>query len=134
MLKVLPYEENAFPQRRGLECVEIYLPKKLRLLSELYAFLRAKTTETVGDIVLDGFSMYEVDGVFRGKEQLWEERSLVIRILFPCSDDPHVVQSKIVDLGREIAAKVAMKEEEIWICQYRQKLSVFRPKPRRNKR
>src|SRR5260370_16893784 len=73
------------PEVNQLDCVEVYLPKRLKHLSELYAYLRAKVTDRLGAIVLDGFSIYEVDGVFHGEEKLWEERSLAIPILSPRS-------------------------------------------------
>ena len=111
-----------------IDCVEIYLPKSLKHLSELYSYLRAKVTERLGDIVLNGFSIFEADGVFWG-QKLWEERSLVIRILFirPADAPALSVQAKIRTLGRAIASKVATSEEEIWICHYPQTVAVFRP-------
>jgi hypothetical protein len=48
--------------------------------SQLYQMLLDKTRNRLGSVVLDGFSIYEVDGVFHG-ETLWEQRTLVIRIL-----------------------------------------------------
>ena len=68
-------------ERKQIDCVEIYLPKSIEFLSELYLFLREKVQHRLGQIVLDGFSTYEVDGVFQG-EKLWEQRTLVIRLLF----------------------------------------------------
>jgi hypothetical protein len=94
-------------------------------LSELYRFLREKVTNRFGNIVFDGFSIYEVDGVFRG-ETLWEQRALVIRLLFGRPPVPGgSVETKITSLGREIASTVAVKEEEIWICHYPQSLRIF---------
>jgi hypothetical protein len=113
-----------------LDCVEIYMPKRLQHLAELYAFLRALITDRLEAIVLDGFSVYEVDGVFQGREKLWEERSLVIRILSPrpARTPKALVQGKMKDLGRGIATRVAPNEEEIWICHYPQTVLVFRPR------
>jgi hypothetical protein len=113
---------------RPFRCVEIYLPKRLKHLSELYAFLRNKVTQRLADLVLDGLSIYEVDGVFRGSRQIWEERTLVIRILLPpLAEQPLVVlEGRIQDLGRELCL-VAGDEEEIWICSYPQNVSVFKP-------
>lgn len=124
-------ELRAFEQppgdRKRIDCVEIYLPKSILFLSELYRLLREKVTNRLGDVVLDGFSVYEVDGVFRG-DRLWEQRTLVIRLLFiRAADNPALlVDARISDLGREIAARVAFEEEQIWICQYPQNLTVFR--------
>jgi hypothetical protein len=77
---------------RQFQCVEIYLPKRLKHLSELYDFLRSKVAQRLGALVLDGLSIYEVDGVFRGAQQLWEERTLIIRILLqPSVEQPPIV-------------------------------------------
>jgi hypothetical protein len=113
---------------RQFQCVEIYLPKRLKHLSELYDFLRNKVAQRLGALVLDGLSIYEVDGVFRGASQIWEERTLVIRILLPPSaEQPLVVlQGRINDLGRELCV-VAGDEEEIWIGNYPQTVTVFKP-------
>ena len=110
-----------------VDCVEIYMPKSIELLSELYHFLREKVTNRFGELVLDGFSVYEVDGLFRG-EQLWEQRTLVIRLMFlrPPGRNASSVEMRVTVLGREIAASVAKNEEEIWICHYPQHLRVFR--------
>jgi hypothetical protein len=113
--------------QRQIDCVEIYLPKSIEFLSELYQFLRGRVTNRLSNpLALDGFSIYEVDGVFRG-ERLWEQRTLVIRLLFirPAGSPVVSVGARIADLGRQIATKVATGEEEIWICHYPQTLTVF---------
>jgi hypothetical protein len=80
----------------------------------------------LGSVVLDGFSVYEVDGVFHG-ETLWEQRILVIRILFvrKVETPPDLLEFWIFELGREIATRVAIREEQIWICHYPQSLRIF---------
>jgi hypothetical protein len=92
----------------------------------LYKLLRDKVRDRLAPIALDGFSIYEVDGVFRGEEE-WEQRTLVIRLLLirPQVGFVASVSELISNLGREIATKVAVKEEQIWICQYPQTLTVF---------
>src|SRR5690349_18628705 len=112
MGRLLPIYETADDCSRQFECVEIYLPKRLKHLSELYGFLRSKIEQRVGAIVIDGLSVYEVDGVFRGAKQLWEERTLVIRIMLPPSvEQPkRVLEGRIHDLGRELCV-VAGDEE-----------------------
>jgi hypothetical protein len=120
---LLPFE------RRQLDCVEIYLPKNLKHLSELYSFLRDCVAERRGGVGLEGFSIYEVDGVFRGtNNRVWDERTLVIRILFlrPAETPILSLRGKISGLGREIS-RIASAEEEIWICDYTQGVSIFRP-------
>jgi len=125
LLAIYEQEEEANQQ---FQCVEIYLPKRLKHLSELYDFLRNKVAQRLGALTLDGLSIYEVDGVFRGLKQLWEERTLVIRILLPPAAErpPIVLQGRIHDLGRELCV-IAGDEEEIWISNYPQTVSVFKP-------
>src|SRR5271157_684064 len=84
------------------------------------------TTNRLGSVVLDGFSIYEVDWVFHG-ERLWEQRTLVIRILLVRKADMplDLLDVTVLELGREIATKVAVREEQIWICHYAQNLRVF---------
>ena len=122
----LKLTELPLRQRKQLDCVETYLPKSIEFLSELYKFLRERIRNRLAPIVLDGFSIYEVDGVFRG-EQEWEQRTLVIRLLLIRQQGSWVppLSELIWDLGREIATKVALKEEQIWICHYPQTLTVF---------
>ena len=123
----LPWTELARAERKQIDCVEIYLPKSIGFLSELYQLLREMVTNRFGQMVLDGFSIYEVDGVFRGEQQLWDQRTLVIRLLLiRISERPApLAETTINDLGWEIATRVAPKEEEIWICHFLQNLLVF---------
>jgi hypothetical protein len=116
-------------ERKQLDCVEIYLPKDLKHLSELYSLLRDSVGEGRRGIALEGFSIYEVDGVFRGaNNRVWDERTLVIRILLIRSAELPVLslRGKIADFGTEIC-RIAAAEEEIWICDYTQGVSIFRP-------
>jgi hypothetical protein len=117
---------------RNLECVEIYVPKKLEHLSELHNFLRSKLADRsegrLRSVPIDGFSMYEVDGAFLS-DRIYEERTLVIRILFmrASDDDEESIRTKITSLGREIATTVALTEQELWVCHYPQGVVIFRP-------
>jgi hypothetical protein len=123
----LHFHQPDLQSRKQIDCVEIYVPKSLEILSELYQMLRNRITNRLGSgVTLDGFSIYEVDGVFYG-EKLWEQRTLVIRILFirKASTPTDLLETSVVELGREIAAKVAVSEEQIWICHYAQTLRVF---------
>ena len=119
--------EEGPPQTSQYDCVEIYLPKRLKHLSEIYRFLRERVASRLTDVVLKGFSIYEVDGVFSG-EAMWEERTLVIRILFPRpANYPQLtVQAAVNELGRDIVRSVARDEEAVWICYYEQIVTVFR--------
>ena len=122
----MPFQQPHLYDRKYIDCVEIYLPKSIAFLSELYQMLRDKTTNRLGSIVLDGFSIYEVDGVFHG-EVLWEQRTLVVRILFvrKMGMPADLLEGIIFELGRDIATKVAVHEEQIWICHYAQNLHIF---------
>lgn len=128
MARKLKEKEQRAPETNRFDCVEIYLPKRLKHLSELYRFLRDRLTERPTEVALKGFSIYEVDGVFSG-EVLWEERTLVIRILFPrhAQQPRFAVQAAVNELGREIIQTVAPDEEEVWICRYEQIVTTFRP-------
>lgn len=122
----LKMKERSPREKKRLDCVEIYLPKTIEFLSELYRFLRDKVKNRLDQVVLDGFSVYEVDGVFRG-EKLWEQRTLVIRLLMVRNAEKpaSLVEAIVRDLGTDIVAKVAPQEEEVWICHYPQTVSVF---------
>lgn len=114
------------------ECVEIYVPKKLEHLAQLYRYLQEKLLDRkrgrAQTVVIDGFSLYEVDGAFYGHE-IYQERTIVIRILFDRSDaQEQTIEEKIRLLGSEVAASVAIAEEELWICHYPQGVAIFRPR------
>jgi hypothetical protein len=124
---VLTMFESPLAEKRRLDCVEVYLPKRIGFLSKLYRFLRQAVKYRLGGIALDGFSIFEADGVFRG-ERLWEERTLVIQILFvrPVDASEAFLETKINDLGRELAHRIAPNEEQIWICYFPKSVLVFR--------
>lgn len=128
MGRKLKEREQRAPESGQYDCVEIYLPKRLKHLSEIYRFLRERLTSRPTGVALRGFSIYEVDGAFAG-ETLWEERTLVIRVLFPrpAHHPQFAVQAAVNELGREIVQTVAPDEEEVWICYYEQIVTTFRP-------
>jgi hypothetical protein len=79
MAAVLPGPEEG----EILDYIELYLPKKLAHLSELYRYLRRRVGKEQTSLLFNGFSAYEVDGAFVGKrKRIWEERTLIVRILF----------------------------------------------------
>jgi hypothetical protein len=112
------------------ECVEVYVPKKLEHLSEFYRYLRRKLTtapdEEASGARISGYSVYEVDGAFRGTE-LFDERTLVIRILLPrtANDAEAAIRCRVETLGREVAGVVSLTEEELWICHYPLSLQIL---------
>ena len=115
---------------RRFECVEIYVPKKLEHLSELYNYLRKKLADRKAgieqEVPIDGFSLYEVDGAFYGTE-VYQERTVVVRILMSQGEDESEMQRKINSLGREVAETVAIAEEELWIAHYPQGILILKP-------
>jgi hypothetical protein len=122
----LGQKETLAGERKQIDCVEIYLPKSIEFLSELYHLLREKVANHLGFTKLEGFSIYETDGVFQG-EKLWEQRTLVIRVLFIRPNSTSEWVTRLVSrLGQEIATTVAVNEEEIWICHYPLTLTIFR--------
>ena len=125
------HQHDVSIERRAIECVEVYVPKKLESLSELYRYLREKMVQResgAGSVQIDGFSLYEVDGAFYG-DRIYQERTLVIRLLFlnASSVEGKELEQQVSTIGREIATTVALKEEEIWICHYPQRMVIFRP-------
>jgi len=126
----LTFVDKGAEESKGIDCVEIYLPKKLAHLSELFNFLKESVTNRTDLLRLEGFSIYEVDGFFRGSAGIpWEERSLVIRLLLPrlAGTDENQLASRIREFGRIIADKIAAAEEEVWICNFAQNVTIFRP-------
>jgi hypothetical protein len=55
----LPIFDPGPGEKKALDCVEIYLPKRLRFLSRLYRFLRRSVKYRTGQITLDGFTVFE---------------------------------------------------------------------------
>jgi hypothetical protein len=108
------------------------VPKKLEHLSELYNYLRQKLAERKAGVEqavpIGGFSLYEVDGAFFGSE-IYQERTVVIRILLQraAAEDDHSIRHKIETLGSEIAATVAVAEEELWVGHYTQEIIAIQP-------
>jgi len=135
MNKVTSGDGHVAIERRTIECVEIYVPKNVENLSELYRYLRDKmmgrSKAVPGTAMIDGFSLYEVDGAFYG-DQIYEERTLVIRLLLLNADDVAATEldAQVGTIGREIATAVAGNEQELWICRCPQQMMIFRPMAR----
>ena len=119
---------------RSFECIEIYVPKNLEHLSELYNYLRRKLSERKAGVqhgvLIEGFSLYEVDGALYGS-QIYQERTVVIRILVERTDSENErsILRKVQALGAEIATTVALAEEELWICHYPQRIVIIQTRP-----
>lgn len=109
------------------------IPKQARYLSELYEFLGAavrRQPDLEPDINspplhLDGYSIYEVDGAYRGKQgRVYEERLLVVRLILPQS--PNLLRLRL--LGRKLLELTGFKEEEVWIVEHAgSRVHSFRP-------
>jgi hypothetical protein len=117
---------------RPYDCVEIYLPKKITYLSELYKYLGNRLQDAVpaGAMKIEGISVYEVDGAWRGKDlgqgSFSDERTLVIRILFERQKErAKSVEATVAELGHDIATEIGIEEKELWICHYPQTVTIL---------
>jgi hypothetical protein len=127
--------ESSRSALREYDCVELYLPKRLAYLSGLYAYLHSRLQEP-GDqqaraFVLDGFSIYEVDGAWRDQATeapVSDERTLVIRVLVQHNEesDPEAFRRKISELAQDVAA-LAADEKAIFISYHRQCAFTYFP-------
>jgi hypothetical protein len=94
------------------------VPNNLENASKLYSFLQTKLNDRergiAQEVTIDGFSLYEVDEAFYGHE-VYQERTIVIRIHFKreASEDNESLAHRIQVLGHEVAASMAMNEEEL---------------------
>jgi hypothetical protein len=105
--------------------VEVYLPKRLSDLSELYRFLRESVANRTGPVVLDGFTIYEGDGAF-WDNGLFEERSLVLRLHWMAGDGGEAeTRQRIEKLGRILADEITPQQHQIWITASTGTLDVF---------
>lgn len=113
----------------AVEVLEAYVPARLEYLARLYEWLQAQLYSHPRPL-LRGFSIYEVNGAFRGQQTVYEERTLVVRVIF---DAPartrarRLVQdalerslgAKVEELARallrELRAITGGKEEELWV-------------------
>ena len=110
---------------RPLVTVEVYLPKRLADLSELYRFLRDAVSNRTGPVVLDGFTIYEGDGAF-WDQGLFEERTLVLRLHWvPGDGGEQETRDRIKKLGRLLADEISPRQHQIWITASTGTLYVF---------
>lgn len=115
-----------------VECFEVYLQKRIKYISSLYEYIEGQVMtpdENQLGLPIAGFSIYEADGVFQGVKKLFDERSLIVRVMFRRSTGANAesLDKTVLRIGRDLATKVAAEEEEIWITFYSQGLKVFRP-------
>ncbi len=108
-----------------LVTVEVYLPKRLSDMSELYRFLREAVSNRSGPVVLDGFTIYEGDGAF-WDDGVFEERSLVLRMHWTPGDGGEAeTRRRIQTLGRLLAEEITPEQRQIWITASTGTLDVF---------
>jgi len=110
-----PKEE---PEPWMVSIFELYIPKRTNYLSELYQFLHDAVTSGAS-IRLDGFSVYEVDGAYRGKAQAYEERVCVVRLVLPKAiAEARTPNPSVLEMGQKLLQITGFKEEEVWIVRY----------------
>ncbi|MCG3130924.1 MAG: hypothetical protein FLDDKLPJ_01698 [Phycisphaerae bacterium] len=69
----------------SVEILEVYVPARVEYLANLYVWLREQLYSRPLPL-LHGFSIYEVNGAFRGAERVYEERTAVIRVVLDAPD------------------------------------------------
>jgi hypothetical protein len=101
-------------KQTAVEILEAYIPAKLEYLARLYEWLQAQLYSHPKPL-LQGFSIYEVNGAFHGKE-VYEERTLVVRVVV---ESARRRRARVGDLIRALLAELHAitqgKEEELWI-------------------
>lgn len=111
---------------------EFFVPERSDYLSALYAFLAravrleagVATAEDDPPLRLDGYSVYEVDGAYRGATRVYEERVLTIRLILP----PNPTLFRLRALGQELLRITSFLEEEVWIVEHSgSRVHSFRP-------
>ena len=78
-------EGHAFPAGIAsvqVDVIEIYVPARLEYLASLYAWLDDELKGARSRALFLGFSLYEVNGAFRGRRKVYEERTIVVRLIF----------------------------------------------------
>ncbi|RJP33782.1 MAG: hypothetical protein C4547_11820 [Phycisphaerales bacterium] len=102
-----------------IEIVEAYLPARVEYLANLYEWLREHLYSHPKPLV-HGFSIYEVNGAFRGTKDVYQERTTVVRIVFDLPRDGDDAESRAYEARlREIfdtMIRITEKhEEELWL-------------------
>jgi hypothetical protein len=109
--------------------LEVYMPKRIAYLSGVYGYLKQElTAHSPERAAIQGFSVYSVDGAFKGKDQTYDEATLVIRIFFDAArlkmtnDDLDSeaaglvrLNAKVADIFTSLMGIADGNEEEIWV-------------------
>ena len=113
---------EASEHARRVEIVEIYVPAQLRYLSRLYDWLANELETRRSRALFHGFSLYEVDGAFRGRRKVYQEKTRVVRLTFdlPEGEPAESVESRSYEARISAIADAVVEitggaEEEVWI-------------------
>ena len=109
---------NYVPRTVEAYILEVYLPKRLRYLGKLYAFLFDQLQSKDAGTIVRGYSIYEVDGAFASFLQdqapkIYDEKTLVVRLIYNLPEPE--IEHLIYELAREVIAITQSQEEEIWM-------------------
>jgi hypothetical protein len=99
-----------------VEIVEIYVPRRLEYLSELYRWLREQFEDPYASF-LKGFSIYEVSGAYVGT-MLYTEQTMVVRLIFELAVEDKAKpghEDRINHIADNILRITEYKEEEVWL-------------------
>ena len=99
------------------EVVEIYLPRRLEYLSELYRWLKAQLVSPGYKSLFKGFSLYEVSGAYVGT-RLFTEQTVVVRLIFDVSSgrlERVSHEARMDDIADSILRMTGGREEEVWL-------------------
>jgi len=102
-----------------VEILEVYVPARVEYLANLYVWLREQLFSHPRPL-LHGFSIYEVNGAFRGVERVFEERTAVIRIVLetpPARDeaDEKAHEARVGEIASKFRKITEEREEELWL-------------------
>ena len=112
---------NYVPRTAEAHILEVYVPKRLRYLGRLYTFLFNQLHSSGRKALLQGYSIYEVDGAFVShisaqEVQVYDEKTLVVRLIYELPRGN--LETRIHDIARKIIELTESREEEIWIIRY----------------
>jgi len=119
---------------RPVEVVEAYVPLRLKYLAGLYGWLRDQLIARDQDL-FGGFSIYEVNGAFRGEaEEPYEERTVVVRLVLSLDDMTDAAEGrarreldvKVRQIVRSIVRITKREEEEVWVLRSPGTLHVWK--------
>lgn len=102
-----------------IEILEVYVPARLEYMANLYVWLRDQLYSHPKPL-LHGFSIYEVNGAFRGEKRVFEERTAVIRVVFDVpigSDDAdrRAYEARVGEIAARFREITEQREEELWL-------------------